>query len=84
MELANDLKLELEYFWEKTPLLSLGLLGLQKNGAVLNSGLGFSDITALADGRILPNLSFDLGLADFRQNPEVYRQSLQLGIAKIL
>ena len=84
LELANDLKLEPEYFWEKTPLLSLGLLELQKNGAVLNSGLGFSDITALADGRILPNLSFDLGLADFRQNPEVYRQSLQLGIAKIL
>lgn len=84
LELANDLKLEPEYFWEKTPLLALGLLELQKDGLVLNSGLEFSDICASTDGRILPNLSFDLGLTFSRQNPEVFQQSLTLGMAKIL
>lgn len=84
LELANDLKLEPEYFWEKTSLLSLGLLECQKNGIVLNSGLDSSDVCGSDNGKILSNFSFDLGSTFFCQNLEVFQQSLTLGIEKIL
>lgn len=84
LNLCEGLGLRTEYFWEKVAVLSLGLLGSNQSGLVINDGLNFTDVGGSDTNKILTNLSFDLGTADLRENPESYWWGLLLAARKVL